>query len=268
MALAEVARAEGLAEVGEEVGKDLVMNAKEILGVRIDGLSLDEARTKAREFLFSGQHKIFTPNPEFLVKAQKDEYFKKVLNSSDLNLCDGFGLQLASGIKRIPGVDFMIELCGIAAEQGSGVYLLGSGSDEVIHKTAENLLKKFSNLKIAGMDKGPKINENPDGTILTENNEVVLEKINQTGAQILFVAFGMGKQEKWVYENLDKLPNIKIVMGVGGSFDYISGTVKRPPLFLRRIGLEWMYRLFKQPGRLGRILNAVIKFNILLITQK
>lgn len=262
MGLVVVARVVVLAGVEEEAGN---MNFKEILGVRIDGLSLAEAQQKAREFLPSGQHKIYTPNPEFLVKAQKDENFKKVLNSSDLNLCDGFGLQMASGIKRIPGVDFMIELCEIAAEQGRGVYLLGSGNDEVIHKTAENLLKKFSNLKIAGMDKGPKINENQDGTISVENNETILEKINQTGAEIIFVAFGMGKQEKWIYENLTKLPNIKIAMGVGGAFDYISGVVKRAPSLIRNLGLEWLYRVIKQPSRLVRIYNATIKFLFLSV---
>lgn len=240
------------------------MYTKTILGIRVDGLTLDEAKQKAHEFLVSGQHKIFTPNPEFVVKAQEDEYFKKVLNTGDLNLCDGFGLQVISGIKRIPGVDFMVELCGIASEQGKSIYLLGSGSDEVIHKTAENLLKKFSNLEIAGFDKGPKIVENSDGTILVESSEAVLDKIKQSGAEIIFVAFGMGKQEKWITENLNKLPNVKIAMGVGGAFDYVSGSVNRAPTWMRKIGLEWLYRLLKQPQRFFRIYNATVKFLLMV----
>ena len=104
----------------------------EILGVKIDQITKEQARQKVADFLISpGQYKIFTPNPEMVVRAQKDGYFKKVLNAGDLNLCDGMGVRIFTGIKRIPGVDFMLELCQLAAQQGRGVYLLGSGSDEV-----------------------------------------------------------------------------------------------------------------------------------------
>ena len=258
------------------------MLSKQILGVRIDGLTLDEARQKVREFLVYGQHKIFTPNPEFLVKAHKDEYFRNLLNSGDLNLCDGFGLQLASGIKRIPGVDFMIELCRIAVEQGSSVYLLGSGSDEVVKETANKLQEQFPMLKIAGYDKGPKVNEcfnchserseeslSGQGSLVVDTpRDDSVEKINLLRPDIIFVAFGMGKQEKWIYENIAKMSSVKIAMGVGGSFDYISGTIKRAPCWMRKIGLEWMYRLYKQPARFGRIFNATVKFIYLIFTQK
>jgi N-acetylglucosaminyldiphosphoundecaprenol N-acetyl-beta-D-mannosaminyltransferase len=85
---------------------------------------------------------------------------------------------------------------------------------------------------------------------------------------VLFVAFGMGKQEKWINENLRKLPSVKIVMGVGGAFDYISGVISRAPLFLRRIGLEWLYRLARQPSRIKRIFNATVVFAYFLIKNK
>ena len=211
-------------------------------------------------------HTIFTPNPEFIVKAQKDEYFKKVLNAGDLNLCDGMGLQIFTGIKRVPGVDFMLEVCKLAAEQNRGVYLLGSGNDEVVKKTAEELQKKFPSLKIVGYDKGPMIDE-----LRIKNYELCADciaKINEVQPDILFVAFGMGKQEKWIYENLSKMPSVKIAMGVGGSFDFISGKVKRAPLFLRRLGLEWMYRLIQEPRRFGRIFNATAKFTYLVLKSK
>ena len=84
----------------------------------------------------------------------------------------------------------------------------------------------------------------------------------------MFVAFGMGKQEKWIYENLSKMPSVKIAMGVGGSFDFISGKVKRAPLFLLRLGLEWMYRLVQEPRRFKRILNATVKFTYLVLKSK
>jgi N-acetylglucosaminyldiphosphoundecaprenol N-acetyl-beta-D-mannosaminyltransferase len=270
------------------------MDSKIVMGVRVDNLPLAEALNKAREFLRSGnKHKIFTPNPEMLVKAVKDEYFRQVLNAGDLNLCDGFWLwlalkispdchsehseesynikkskdpspRLASGLRmtekaeRIAGVDFMIKLCQLAAERGSSVYLLGSGSDNVVRKTADELSKQFPCLKIAGYNKGPMIDE----TMITDES---VDNIRRANPDILFVAFGMGKQEKWIHENLAKLPSVKIAMGVGGAFDYISGAVKRAPCWMRQIGLEWMYRLIKQPKRFKRIFNATVIFCILLL---
>ena len=100
-----------------------------------------------------------------------------------------------------------------------------------------------------------------------ENNKI-LEKINQANPDIIFVAFGMGKQEKWIVENLPKIPSVKIAMGVGGSFDYLSGVIPRAPLFLRQIGLEWLYRLIRQPQRFWRIFNATFRFIYFFIKYK
>ncbi|MFA5127574.1 MAG: WecB/TagA/CpsF family glycosyltransferase [Patescibacteria group bacterium] len=247
------------------------MNTKNVLGIKISNVELHEANEIARQFLYStNQHKIFTPNPEMLVKAHKDEYFKTVLNAGDLNLCDGFGLRVFSGVPRIPGVDFMLELCALAEKENKSIYLLGSGSDEVIKQCAEALNKKFVHLKIVGLDRGPIITENDKFPMsnFQSAEDGVLQKINATHPDILFVAFGMGKQEKWIYENLAKMLGVKIAMGVGGSFDYIAGTVPRAPLFLRKIGLEWMYRLFRQPCRLRRIFNATFKFVYLIICHR
>ncbi len=113
-----------------------------VLGVRVDAVSKHEALATAKNFLHSSKMAtIFTPNPEMLVKAHRDQYYKTVLNAADLNLCDGRGIQFAASEKmeRIPGVDFMVELCRLAEAQGKSVFLLGSGFDEVVKKTAENL---------------------------------------------------------------------------------------------------------------------------------
>jgi N-acetylglucosaminyldiphosphoundecaprenol N-acetyl-beta-D-mannosaminyltransferase len=257
------------------------VNEVNVLGVKIDSISLVEAREKVRDFLNSaGQHTIFTPNPEMLVKAQKDEYFRYSLNKSDLNLCDGRGIQFVSKqkIERITGVDFMLEICKIAEMEKKTVYLLGSGSDEVVKKTEENLQQKFPSLKIVGWSRGPVIKEsnvsvqpfnNSTGLIVDAGENVkILQGINEAKPDILFVAFGMGKQEKWIIENLAKIPSVKITMGVGGAFDYISGSVKRAPLLLRKIGLEWLYRLVKQPKRIVRIWNATVKFLIIFYGRK
>jgi len=246
-----------------------------ILDVRIDNINKKGALEKVKLFLEDGksvsadatsdkpaQYKIFTPNPEMLVDAQKDVEFKEVLNSGDLNVCDGFGLSLVSGCGRIPGVDFMQGICALAEKQGKSVYLLGSGSDEVVKRTVEVLQSKHSKLKIVGCHKGPNIQcsmLNIKYFDETENNDV-LDDIIMSAPEILFVAFGHNKQEKWINENLKHLPSVKIAMGVGGAFDYISGKIRRAPLFLRKIGLEWMYRLFRQPRRAGRVWKATARF--------
>ncbi len=239
------------------------------LGVKISEPNIIEAKNKVLEFLNSDkQYKIFTPNPEMLVDARKDEYFKEVLNSGDLNLCDGFGLALVSGCKRITGIDFMLEICEIAEKEGREVYLLGSGSDEIVKKTVENLQKQFPKLKIVGYDQGASyvLDKNSQQLIYDQaENSKILYKINSFKPDILFIAFGHNKQEKWIYENLNKMPSVKIAMGVGGAFDYISGFVKRAPCWLRKIGLEWMYRLIKQPKRAERIFKATFKFLLLII---
>lgn len=238
-----------------------------ILGVKVDKINKKEVLEKVTEFLHSNKsHKIFTPNPEMLVDAQKDEYFKTVLNSGDLNVCDGFGLSLVSGVKRYPGVELMLDICALAEKENKSVYFLGSSDKEVISNLQLVIKKKYPNLKISGAHIGNNLTmeQFDNGTIGLkydehENNDLVAE-ISLTSLDVLFVAFGHGKQEKWIYENLKDLPSVRIAMGVGGSFDFISGRVKRAPLFLRRIGLEWMYRLITQPWRIGRIWKATFVF--------
>jgi len=234
-----------------------------ILGIKIDELTKQQAIQKAEEFLHSDKsHKIFTPNPEMLVDAQKYTEFKAVLNRGDMNLCDGFGLWLATGrrVERISGADFMLDLCAFAEKFCKSIYLLGSGSDEVVKKTAEVLQQKFPLLKIAGHSRGPIIKYSISNIQYPSDNEDTLYDIITRAPDILFVAFGHGKQEKWIDQNLRDLPSVKIAMGVGGAFDFISGKVKRAPKFMRKLGLEWMWRLILQPSRIGRIWKATIKF--------
>jgi len=240
-----------------------------LLDVRVDNVTLEEAKSKVLEFLKAGQHKIFTPNPEIIVKARQDKYFMNVLNESDLNLCDGKGIELATKIKRIPGADFILEICKIAETAGKSVYLLGTGRDRVVKKAGDKLQNIFPKLIIAGSHPGPNIVENfsaPDINARYNNN--VLEEIRACSPDILFVAFGMGKQEKWISENLFRLPSVRIAMGVGGAFDFISGRIKRAPCWMRKIGLEWIYRLVQEPKRFGRIINATVVFTWLVMKSK
>ncbi len=207
-----------------------------------------------------------------LVDAQRDVAFKEVLNSGSLNICDGRGVELLSRgrLKRLPGVDFMLDICEIAAQTNARVYLLGSGSSETLHAAKQALQKRFPSLLIVGVHPGPRISLKKEDRIAKldinehENNDI-LGGIVMAAPDILFVAFGHIKQEKWIDRYAHALPSVKIAMGVGGAFDYISLRISRAPKWMRIIGLEWLYRLVKEPQRIRRILKAVIIFPFLYI---
>lgn len=229
-----------------------------ILGIKIDEYSFSEVIAKITEFLNSNTlHQIATLNPEFIIAAQKDEEFKDILNKTDINVPDGFGLQCAAYWKRVKigervtGVDLTWEIAKIAVEKDYSIFLLG-GKKGVTEMTAKRLRFLYHNLKIAGTYAG------------TPDEEGIVERINQTKPDILLVAYGAPKQEKFIFQNRLKL-KCKIAMGVGGTFDYISGTLPRAPKLMRSLGLEWLYRLFKQPSRIKRIYTAVIKFPLMVV---
>jgi N-acetylglucosaminyldiphosphoundecaprenol N-acetyl-beta-D-mannosaminyltransferase len=239
----------------------------EILGVKIDNLSLQEVLENIKKYLISpNQHYIVTPNPEFLVAAQTDSHFKEILNYADIAIADGYGLVKAAKffkkkLFRITGVDLIWFICQLAEQNSYSVYFLG-GFDEAAQKTADSLVDEFPNLIVAGAESGGEIR---DPKII---DQTLIENINRGKPQILFVALGQVKQEKWIFHNLDKLPTVKVAMGVGGAFDYVSGQIKRAPEFYQKFGLEWLYRLVQQPQRWPRIVNAVIVFPWLVLKSK
>jgi N-acetylglucosaminyldiphosphoundecaprenol N-acetyl-beta-D-mannosaminyltransferase len=241
------------------------------LGIRINSYKKETVIEHIRGLLCDNeQHTIFTPNPEMLVDAKKDAYFTEVLNSSDLNICDGFGIRLVSkfNIERITGVDLMQDICNVAAEEGKSVYLLGSGDEEVLKKVKKKLEKK--KVQIAGMHAGVKITTRDDGSIDydEEEQDAMIDDIIARAPDILFVAFGHGKQEKWIYEQLPHLPSVKLAMGVGGTFDFIAGKAKRAPKLLRALGLEWAWRLLLEPSRFKRIWKATVVFLFLVFRNR
>lgn len=209
---------------------------KDILGVKIDDVNLDQALRTVQSWLKrSGKHYIVTPNPEIVVMAQQDEDLKNILNNADLAIPDGVGLKLTTDIVcHTPGVDLMEELIKLAADQGFTVGFLG-GKEGIAAKTAECLLRKYPKLKVTFAQSGGQIDQQCD---------------------LLFVALGAPKQEKWIAKNLDKSP-VRVAMGVGGALDYLSGQVPRAPKWLRSLGLEWLFRLIIQPWRIKRQLTLV-----------
>jgi len=241
-----------------------------ILGIKVSTEPKEEILQKISNFLNTAQkHYIVTPNPEFLLLAAKDEEFFYILNQAELAIPDGIGLSWAgffSGhwFKRISGIDLMQNVCQIAMQKNKSIFLLG-GSKGVAKEAKLRLQKKYPGLSIVGAESGLENNqwEIKDGLWIAGQklNKQLVERINQVRPDIIFVAFGHVKQEKWIYHNLPDLINVKMAMGVGGSFDFISERIKRAPLFFRNLGLEWLWRLIQEPQkRLPRIFNAVVKF--------
>lgn len=211
---------------------------------------------------------LFTPNPEIVLYADNNEKFKQILNTSTYNICDGFGLQIAAYIlcsevpSRITGVDLMNDLISTAAKNNLSIGLLGS-EEKVINKTVDKILTKEPKCRIKYCSSGFSPNdfklEKPD----------LINEINKCSPDILFVAFGSPKQEEWINYNHKRLNNVKFIMGVGGSFDFLSGNITRSPNFMRKLGLEWMYRWYKQPiYRTKRIINALCLFPFRVIKWK
>lgn len=212
-----------------------------------------------------GKRLIFTPNPEMLVDAYEDERFREILNSSDLNIPDGVGLQLASRClrlrnnirqdqmisERVTGTDLTMKLLELASAHGYRVYLLG-GSPGV----ADKVLKRYPRLAKIVADEGPAAGLDPADW--RHESEEVIKRVNKLKPDLLFVGFGHKKQERWLMENKDRM-QFGVGLGVGGAFDFISGRVKRAPVWVRGVGLEWLYRLIQEPWRWRRQLK-LIKF--------
>ena len=230
-----------------------------ILGVRIDNLGKEEILERVFHFLDEDRfHQIATVNPEFILKAQKDEKFKDILNSCDLNVADGSGISFAfwwlrNKLKaRMTGIDLMQEILKVANNKKLKIYLVANKDGlSSFEETKEAILKKYPTLEV-------------DGVNLDKNNTEY--NIPDTKYQILICNFGAPYQEKFL--NSVKCDKIRLAVGVGGSFDYLTSKAKRAPKWMQFFGIEWLWRLLLQPKRFGRIWNAVIIFPIKIIFSK
>jgi len=238
------------------------MNELEILGIKIDNLTKTEILKKIQDFLNSHKNNyLVTINPEFIIYANKDQEFKNILKEADLKVVDGFGLILAAWLKgkkiktRLAGSDLTIEICRLAEQHNCSVFLLGGFGNTAI-LAGDNLKKQFPKLNIVGAEQGLIVNSQ---SLIVDNNKLI-EKINNAKTAVLFVALGHPKQEKWIKENMPKIPSIRLAIGVGGTFDYLAGKTPRAPQIMRNLGLEWLFRLILQPWRVKRIFRAVFVF--------
>ena len=245
----------------------------EILGVPVDAMTKVEAVMKAANMLTERRGHFFTtPNPEMLVLASKDPVFRKVLRQADLALPDGIGLLFAAKLRgkhipeRVSGTDFFEDLAGLAVHKGLPVYLLGGGTTDVAKRAASALRQKYPGLKVVGAESGGQVSRSAEG--LWQMDAALLDRIRSAGPAMLFVAFGHGKQEMWITDHLASLPSVRLAIGIGGAFDFIAGDVPRAPALMRKIGLEWLWRLLLQPSRLGRIWTAVVVFPWLALRDR
>jgi len=255
------------------------LNKAKILGVGINSTSYPQVLNWISKKL-SKQQKFFiaTPNPEMLVAASQDPAFKAVLNRTDLTIPDGFGLVLASFLldtapritTTVTGTDLVEKITKLSPENNWRLFFLG-GRPGIAEKAVQRL-SSICHLPFAicHFSSGPQklsiINGKLEIVDREENTRSLIE-INKFQPHLLFVAFGHGKQERWI---LNHLPYLKIggAIGVGGAFDYLSGTTARAPFVIRKLGFEWLFRLFFQPNRLHRILTAVIVFPFLVLQEK
>ena len=236
-----------------------------ILGIKISSLTFREAIEVIDALIVKAKPaQIVTVNPEFIVGAQNDSHFKKILNQADLAIPDGIGLIWAGRILRTPfkeritGVDLTWAICKLAEDRGYSVFFLG-GKGGVAKETAQRIKKIHPRLLVAGHYEGKPADKK------------TWAMIEQARPNILFVAFGAPKQDKFIDDlihsfRISHLPSLSV--GLGGTFDYIAGKVARAPEWLRVLGFEWLYRLIYEPWRLKRIFRAVAVFPFLVIIDK
>ena len=220
----------------------------EILGCRLDTVDATEAATQIMALARQDSGaQIVTLGTEMVVHAQRDERFRAIVNASALSLCDTVGVLAVARRRgatlrdRVTGVELIDELCRHSAPEGLPVYFLG-GAPGVAADAAAILEAMHPGLNVAGTR---------DGYFRAEETADVVAQIRASGAKILFVGLGFPRQEFWIHEYLSET-GCGVGIGVGGSFDVISGRIDRAPTIMRRLGLEWLYRLIKEPHRWRR----------------
>lgn len=233
----------------------------QILGVPIDSVTRTEAVALIRGFLKDEkQCHVMTPNNEMLVEAFHNAPFRKILNATALNIPDSVGLlKMARWTgqvlpERVTGVDTVTSLCDTLTEE-TPVFLLGAAPG-VAERAAQNLMQRNPRLRIVGCTAG---------SPRDEDASAILNAIRTAAPHLLLVAYGAPAQDLWIAKYLKELPSVHVAMGVGGTFDFLAGTRKRAPGWMQRAGLEWLWRLIREPKRIGRIWRAVVVFPLLVI---
>lgn len=274
------------------------MNNFKVFGVEIDEVTEDQVVEQIDKWLGEGRgskvedrrsnkHYIVTPNIEFLMQARQDAEFRKILNAADLKIPDSSRFNwvkaiqneknvvkrlliwpffLYSSVKILPsfpvttGADLMSRLREESTEKAYRIGLIGGGKG-LAEKVRQRYLGDKQDFGIVFTDSSIKVDKDGNTLEWVKQNDILSKDLD-----ILFVGLGQVKQEKWIVKNLDKIP-ARVFIGVGGAIDYLSGDIARAPLFMRRLGLEWLFRVILQPWRIKRF-GVLVKFVFLILFEK
>ena len=233
----------------------------DVLGVEFDNKTMDEAVERGMELIARpGADYVVTPNPEIVMICREERSVAAAARDAALVLPDGIGVIYGAKIlgrplkEKVPGADFAERMFAELAKGGGSVYLLGA-KPGVAEKAGEKLAEKYPGLVIAGCADG-----------YFKEDEPVIEKINDARPDFLLVCLGAPKQELWMSRNAEKL-NVGLMAGLGGSLDVYAGVVQRAPETWQKLNLEWLYRLLKQPSRIGRMMKLP-QFMLAVIGQR
>jgi len=233
-----------------------------ILDVPVDAVDMESALEKVRDMLADDKTNIIVAvNPEKVIAAQKNPDLLSALNNATLVIPDGIGVVVAARIlarrsmERVPGSDLMPAICGLAVDENKSIFLYGA-KPEIVSEAADELQERYPGLKVAGTQ---------HGYVSEDEMAQLVESINVSGADILFVGLGSPRQELWMSRFQESL-EVKVCQGVGGTFDALCGYPKRAPQFMQKLHLEWLYRLVTQPKRAHRQL-ALPRFAIQVFTH-
>jgi len=231
--------------------------------ITINGMYRTDVRHTLEQYLSSNTaHQLVTLNPEMLVEAQKQSYFCEILQQTDLRVTDGFGIQFMAKLTgqsvpdRITGSAITDMLCKICAQEQKSIFLLGGGKRQA--RSAAHVLRDYYDIDVA----------HAYGGIIEKHNDEwrmeddVIRNIKNARPDVLLVALGHRKQEQWIHDHLSQLPSVRVAVGVGGVFTFLVDDIRRAPKWIRRIGMEWFWRLMHEPSRIKRIFTAVIVFPI------
>jgi N-acetylglucosaminyldiphosphoundecaprenol N-acetyl-beta-D-mannosaminyltransferase len=240
-----------------------VVASIEILGVRVDDVTYEDLMMQVDAYVSSRQpHQIVTLNAEMLVAAHEDPDLGRILNAADLNVADSVGVMLAARLlglplrERVTGSDGISRLATHCARRGYRPFYLGAAPG-VADSVAERLVGANPGLDVAGTYAG-----SPD----PGDEDDIVGRVRAAAPDLLFVAYGVPAEEKWIARNRERL-GVPVMVGVGGSFDFVAGVAKRAPVWMRRVGLEWLHRLIREPWRWRRQL-ALPSFVMLVMRQK
>lgn len=239
------------------------MEQVRIMGIGVHKVTRDSAASLVDAFMDERKpHLVVTANTEIVMRALHDALYAQILARADLVVPDGIGLVWASRVyglplpMRVPGIDLMQLLLQEGAKKNRKVYLLGA-SKGVAKKVAQWIHKQYPGIHVVGVH---------DGFFSAKEEEALLQEIIQAKPDLLFVALGVPRQEKWLAAHLARL-QVPVAMGVGGSFDVLAGITRRAPLLMQRLGLEWLYRLLKNPKRLLRMM-VIPRFMVMVMGER